>query len=1089
MSTRERLHPVRCIYSGIVALLLAWGFECTAHAQFGEPALGGTLQMKGVSYEWNSGDLDGSGRRVDIYRFTTEIEGQPQDFDVSVTSAVGSTGLALVSGEKPGDTVVGYLRDTGSGLVYAPYVRSTSPATQLNVRGVTYTLSEATFTAYPDLDTQDVVEYPTSQNYTSGVGKSFTVAFTPPAAPGDPYTGIVTGDEDGHVIDQTVYISGIKRDVTSSNLQRQVNNGAVTTTYKAHEVTDEYTLDSEGVLITWCSAERWVAVSDPSRVVTVTAAGHDQVGVISGSEAGGVLNGSWHVNYQTPMTNIPTASQGTSVYFGVSLVAKRRSESYQYTPGGDYLTCQSTTTTEYEGSDSAAVTSIQNSGYVDSVLSGVVDSWEASEMSGWTRQVGSFGGAGWSDMVNYQEFTWSPRTESLYASRNLMVDGILYTFSSGSIDSSASSVVDTYVGPNGEVLSIGNPSAGKASNPYQHFVGGNPVYAGGTFESIWEEGDCHPGTSGLLREGTVVIGSHIIVPAVEAARTTPFFLEETSIYVDGQEYLFEAGFDDADDNHADVYVGGEGKLSLYGRTVGNADVILNGFYTEGGLENEEFNVPNHAIMSEPPIVAVFPKALWVDGQVWPFIAQSSTANMAVYTDPSGSQQLALTSVDAEAQTYMVSGTETWLAVDDPNTPEDESVDSGGNPRTESASLYSGTIEHGTGIFLIQRVDGLRRVACALNVDEDGHVFSFLLPPPAANGLPPGLLLSPGQGYARRGWVYVGHADLGEGDFAYYGSVPLESEPEASGSLHPWPSLAKMALPTLDGNGEAMPQAVAMKLGSLEGTYLTSSRLFQTSRDAAVMLRLPVFAVAPATDFTLWRAVPAPAGLPQSFRMADGQIWRFSHEDEDGRAIYLGHHDGQQLALDPVGDDGYRLAHLTDTENQIDTQGTFSNERQAIHMRNGMLVYVNAADEWGDQGPVILPQNQLYTIAGDLDITGNIVTFGALLDDASRAGVVLQFQDRDDNGSFSASLHSIVSRTQAEWTWQRAANDNVETTQKVMHLDTGHRLSIYSAGDRHTPAILLDPSGASYLKGGPLRVLPAGDVPMATDFRQGPVPGQ
>lgn len=100
-------------------------------------------------------------------------------------------------------------------------------------------------------------------------------------------------------------------------------------------------------------------------------------------------------------------------------------------------------------------------------------------------------------------------------------------------------------------------------------------------------------------------------------------------------------------------------------------------------------------------------------------------------------------------------------------------------------------------------------------------------------------------------------------------------------------------------------------------------------------------------------------------------------------------------------------------------------------------------------------------ADDLDVTGNVITFGELTGNSSLAGATLQFQDLiNADSSYTANLYSILAREQAQWQWLRAADSSGETTLPVMILDTQARLNLYdpatAGASPAVPTIILAP---------------------------------
>jgi hypothetical protein len=327
------------------------------------------------------------------------------------------------------------------------------------------------------------------------------------------------------------------------------------------------------------------------------------------------------------------------------------------------------------------------------------------------------------------------------------------------------------------------------------------------------------------------------------------------------------------------------------------------------------------------------------------------------------------------------------------------------------------------------------------------------------------------------WVYMGRSGL----FAYY----VAPEPGISSQG----TVMRILLPTVDATtGEVPAQSVPVEMvtdaDGGHGSYHTGYKVFQSAHGESG-LPAPLLAIRPDQDHVLWEPVTAPEGVPPSFRMADGSLWRLAeviqNGPEQGTAVYLGPLAGQELRLQPPGADGYRLARLTDTNSGVSTQGTYNAQRGSILMRNGSLAYVDAADGWGAQHGNLVAADQLHTINADLDITGNVLSFGVLSQDAGHAGAVLQFQDRllpDEDPV--ALLHSILARPKAEWLWSHASAVSLDQPAvPAMRLDKDHRLILYD--DAGNESVIIDPKKPAWFSRG-IRVPPGGDLPMF-DYNQ------
>ncbi|MFN0080610.1 MAG: hypothetical protein ACKVY0_29430 [Prosthecobacter sp.] len=272
--------------------------------------------------------------------------------------------------------------------------------------------------------------------------------------------------------------------------------------------------------------------------------------------------------------------------------------------------------------------------------------------------------------------------------------------------------------------------------------------------------------------------------------------------------------------------------------------------------------------------------------------------------------------------------------------------------------------------------------------------------------------------------------------------------------------------------------------STAGSYQPATRLFQTVHGATDALPMPVIGVDPTNGSdAIWMLHAA--GLPDSF-LVRGEPWRFAGMN-NGVATYQGFYNGQQMSLrttdglvtltDPVQN---ALNGLTGAALTTATQGTLSDLRRSVRLRDGTLVL--SGNEAGQQVAVAHADDfNLHTIASDVDIIGNNLSFGLLQNDASLAGALLNFTDL--NGT--ATLHSILSRPQAQWGWWKAEGVDGDTLRPVMWLGSDHRLNLYKAGSYAAPAIVLDPAGTSSFKG-PVRVPQSGDIPMGI-YQEGDPP--
>ena len=140
------------------------------------------------------------------------------------------------------------------------------------------------------------------------------------------------------------------------------------------------------------------------------------------------------------------------------------------------------------------------------------------------------------------------------------------------------------------------------------------------------------------------------------------------------------------------------------------------------------------------------------------------------------------------------------------------------------------------------------------------------------------------------------------------------------------------------------------------------------------------------------------------------------------------------------------------------------------------------------GTTINPLNiARQSIAGDIDIFGNVLSLGALQNDPDVAGLTMSFADDLTTSSLSMAL----ARPSSAWTWSHPGSLNSSVLLPAMKLDASHRLGLYDPVDTSAPAILLDPAGKSNFKAdvsvqGTLRVKARGDLGMGS-FTNGPQP--
>ena len=182
-----------------------------------------------------------------------------------------------------------------------------------------------------------------------------------------------------------------------------------------------------------------------------------------------------------------------------------------------------------------------------------------------------------------------------------------------------------------------------------------------------------------------------------------------------------------------------------------------------------------------------------------------------------------------------------------------------------------------------------------------------------------------------------------------------------------------------------------------------------------------------------------------------------------------------MTVDAPDANGQQLVIVSDSINGS-TTGVFNSARGSARLRDGEVVYSG-----NNTGSLVNLANstapKLQTIAADLDITGNVISFGALQGDAEAAGVTLQFTDDGSIGT----LTSALGRPLAQWVWSRADPSSLEAPAlPVMKLDKDSGLMLYdqALSGGSPPGVTLNPksNGVSSISG-VLRVRPGGDIPM------------
>lgn len=613
--------------------------------------------------------------------------------------------------------------------------------------------------------------------------------------------------------------------------------------------------------------------------------------------------------------------------------------------------------------------------------------------------------------------SWKAKTSPLFAKTQLWVNGLLLNFTSTTI-STGGLITDQYSGA----------GINLAVSSYLHdyadlLLNANVVLSGNI------------STSGSYsRNGTFNVANQNIQNATPN-RSAPFFTGTvTEIYYTASiPFIFSGGYMDSQNNRTDVFSHTSlGNITLTGNTntpnAATAKMFRSTAIYSGTFSNNKFYIPGYNVIyafSQPSVVNV--PAYWLKGEFYP---KSSAAN--TYTSATGGTLTLGGSVNFP--TLSGNGFSNAPYPKDPG-----------------------------GIFILQDNNEQATIP-ALISNSDGSLHLSWTAPPA--GLPPAVLVD------SEPWSFLGVAaeDTAPGESAaYYGA--------AQGAQN---TTALLKIRT--GSSGTVTITDYSTAVSTTGSYNTATRLFQTSGPGSGF-PMPVYAVDPMMNHALWRHTPdTGSGLPQSF-VIEGQPWWYAGLDSSGNALYQGYYTGQQIRITPTTG----VVSMTDpignsalSNPSAAVAGSFLAERRSIRLADGTVIV--SGNDQGVTTPVTPEYDyQVHTIAADLDVVGNNLSFGVLPDDASIAGAVFHFS----GDASTATLHSILSKSQARWGWWKAGATASAASSPVMWLDELHKLKLYPSSSATTPGIVLDPAGPSSFKNG-LRVPPGGDISMGA-YQEGTAP--
>ena len=662
------------------------------------------------------------------------------------------------------------------------------------------------------------------------------------------------------------------------------------------------------------------------------------------------------------------------------------------------------------------------------------------QIQGTDPDIGSFSAyVTGSSLPSRDSIVWAPRTSASFGFSHFWLNGMLYTWQTGALNSNGN-VTDTYTtAGGGQIVTV---------------VGHLPDFMSQTSSASMLLDGATIGTVSAPDQVSTAALYQISLSETDSSSSQPFFVDSDALWLDGVRFDFIAGYEGNNGHRMDLYRNPTaGSVMLTGNAQGSGNVAghQGTSFFSGTFSGGSFTLSsNYQLSSVEPVTAQFPSALWVRGLIYLKDAAVEDGHAYLSGDSQDPSAFGVLTLTLDGAVFAVSG-------------EDSQGDFEGDfPAAENLAVVETLDETPSPVLLL-----------TLGVNDEGY---FPIQPAAgcAPGLPPAVAIQNDV------YSYVGMAALASGSgqsSIYVKSTNLGLAPVLA--IH---AGEDAVLPATMFNSElAQPRT---------GTYNTASYLFQTSTVQAEQLPTPMFSADSLHNHIILLSGAPPEGLPPSFIVRGTEAWWYAGMDGD-QAVYTGFYYNQQLTVAPEDSAGQRRVDLTEVINNetVETFGVLNDVRGSVRMRDGTVVYSG-----NFQGSMINPEladNRLHTIEADLDITGNVLSFGALQGDAAVAGVTLQFFDHEG----TATLASALGRHNAEWLWFRAGDAATSPAEPMMKLDTLNRLTLHDpAQPSGLAGIILDPSpaGTSVFRGsvnvqGVLRVNPAGDLPMAAEFQNGPMP--
>jgi len=788
-------------------------------------------------------------------------------------------------------------------------------------------------------------------------------------------------------------------------------------------------LDSDTVIM----SERTVYAGNAGEFF-VPAGGAD--GDVGGSESGCVVAGQLLLNESGGNSWQPGTGPSISL-FGTTYHKVSMTYSTSYDAGGASSSSSQTTYLSGDGSGS----------FSQNLWS---DFWngDGGSMSGNDPYVGNWSATN-IDLLNPNfEVLQAPK----FAPQVIMVNGSLVNWSESILTSRAGAIIDSFYGEGIALTISGNARAFALED------------AAATV-TVTIGSQSHTGTISNNGEVSGFNSAVCHVQAADLSRSTPLFSVGT-LYVDDIPYVFAGGYEDSTGHRVDQYDHDGVLLRLVGITSLPASASVRYSTMEGTYASGFFTMPGCVIRDT--LVDV-PAAFWVDG--------------VLYNKAAGTTY---TSAASPPQSFILSGEQMY----------DLSLSG-----TLSGSTLAGTYNAEQGGVFNVTLDGVSRLACPANVSgatKQGPSLEGIVngDHPEFDGLPAAVRIPISGGpqpHAVLDFLGLATDDDTAGDLvACYGHAKV---PESDPTSYWKQNLHLLKIRPATGTSKAVTLRDYRAAKATDGFYDTSSRLFQAelkvSTASIKALPMPVMSLEPANNYAFWFIDGPAGGLPRSF-IIRGQPWWYAGE-VGGKPTYRGFYNVQQMSLGAADTSGQRLVNLTDYQRNNDgslkvgttqdTQGTLSSARGSVRLRDGTLA-LSGTDTGTQETITIADDYSLHTIRSDVDIIGNNLSFGVLDDDASRAGASWGFRD----GGTKASLHSIMSRSIADWYWWKQDGTSTDAFRAVMVLDQYQRLQIYPPAPQPNtyPGIVLDPSGGVSMFKGPVRVMPGGDISMGA-YTEGPPP--